>query len=206
VKRPIQKRKGYTLIEVLMALAILTAGAVGIMALQQAATRGNMEARQMTTATVVAQRWVERLRRDNLNWTAASNTHNVIALAGTSYLRNVTLPGNAPVWFVPTPPALSGEAASFDFYGQDTTDGGQMHYCTQLRLEWIYPGRAMRADVRVWWSRRAQGTDRNIGIGAADRYANCGAAVSPDTLTNDFNARMVYTTTVLRYTPLPRVR
>lgn len=192
---------GYTLIEVMMALAILTAGAVGIMALQQAATRGNMESRQMTTATVLAQRWIERLRRDSLNWTLRSRTHNPGALTGTTYLRTVASPGAPILWTVPTPPATGTDSASFDYYGNDTTVGSQMQYCTNIRLEWLYPGRAMRADVRVWWARRGDGVDRNIARG--DELAGCGAGLDPNSLTNDFRARMVYASTVLRYNPPP---
>ena len=92
-RRSVRRRAGYTLIEVMMALGVLTAGAVGLMAMTQASTRGNMEAREMTVATQLTQRWMERLRRDAMNWTASSRTLNPLQLANTTYLRTVPNPG-----------------------------------------------------------------------------------------------------------------
>lgn len=196
------RRAGYTIIEVMMAIGVLTAGAVGIMALIQASTRGNMEARQMSTGTMLASRWVERLRRDGLNWTRSTQVADPTLFNQTQYFDgNVPAAGTAPAWFVPVPDATSGETANFDYYGQDTTDPVQMRYCTNVRLEWLYLGNAVRADVRVWWLRNES------GIGAADatrtQLAQCAPGVAPDALTNDFRVRMAYASTIIRYTPMP---
>ena len=72
-----------------MAIGVLTAGAVGIMALVQASTRGNMEARQMTTGSQLASLWIGRLRRDALNWTRSSNVADPTLLNQTQYLQIV---------------------------------------------------------------------------------------------------------------------
>lgn len=197
-----KRRAGYTMIEVMMAIGVLTAGSVAIMAMIGAATRGNMEARQMTTANVVAQQWVERLRRDGLNWTRSSNTADPTLLSTTTYLSNVAAPGSAPLWFVPTPPATSGETANFDFYGNDLASPestGTPTYCTNVRLEWLYTGRVIRADVRVWWMRRAGGSGPVSGDAAA--LVGCAPGVDPNTLTGNRNVHMIYTSTIIRYTP-----
>ena len=136
-----RRERGYTLIEVMMAIGVLTAGAVGIMSLQSASTRGNMEARQMSTGAVLAQRWVERLRRDGLNWTQSNNTVSALLLARTTWLRTTPDPGAPVGWMVPADVPATGETANFDFYGNDTADGAEMRYCTNIRLEWLYPGR-----------------------------------------------------------------
>lgn len=197
-----RSRAGYTLIEVLMAIGVLAAGSVAIMAMHQAATRGNMEARQMTTGNQAAQRWIERLRRDALNWTQSNNTANPTLLVRTSYLRSVPSPGTAPLWFVPSPPATTGETANFDFYGRDlVSGGGAPYYCSNVRLEWIHPGQSMRADVRVWWVRRFGGSEALPTSTAA--LANCAPGLNPNTLTGDRRVRMVYATTVIRFTPPP---
>ena len=87
------------------------------------------------------------------------------------------------------------ELTSFDYYGNDSATS--MHYCTNVRLAWIYPGQAMRADVRVWWRRRA-----GASAPAADaQLSNCAAGMTPASLTADPRVRMVYTSTVLRYHP-----
>lgn len=199
--RPNRKRRaGYTLIEVMMAMGVLTAGAVGIMAMTQASTRGNLEAREMTTATQLTQRWVERLRRDALGWTIPSQVANRLLLASTTYMQNVPSPGAAAQWFVPAPPAASIDRANFDFYGRDTGTPAESYYCTNIRLEWLYAGRAIRADVRVWWLRRASGQQADA---ARVALAQCAPGLDPNLLTNDFRVRMVYASTVIRYTPMP---
>lgn len=199
-RRSLRARAAYTLIEVMMAIAVLSAGSVAIMAMLQAATRGNMEARQMTTANQIAQRWVERLRRDGLLWTQSSTIANPGLLTRTSYLRFVPAPGTAPAWFVPAPPAASGETANFDYYGRDlVAGGGAAYYCTNVRLEWLFPGQAMRADVRVWWVRRFGSSEALPANTAA--LADCAPGVDPNTLTGDRRLRMVHTSTVLRFTP-----
>jgi hypothetical protein len=181
----------------MMALGVLTAGSVAIMGMLQASTRGNMEARQMTTGNQLAQVWIERLRRDGLSWTTTplspTNAPQVAAtVATTTYLRQVPTAGAAEPWFVPVP-TTAGETANFDFYGADLTEEATPHYCTNVRLGWVFPGQAMRADVRIWWARRSNGT-------AAANVNGCQAA-NLNTLTTNPDVRMVYASTVIRYSP-----
>lgn len=194
---------GYTMIEVMMAVGVMTAGAVGIMAMTQAATRGNYEARQMTTASLLAQRWVERLRRDGVQWRRGATTADPTLLTDTQYLQEVPDPDTAPSWFVPVPAAGSGETANFDHYGNDLTTGVAPHYCTNIRLAWLYTGRAIRADVRVWYLRRSTGAGSDPDAEGRTELAGCAPGVDPNTLTGDFRLRSAYASTVIRYTPPP---
>lgn len=205
VRRRRARRAGYTMIEVMMAVGVLTAGAVGIMALQSAATRGNFEARQMTTGSQLAQRWVERLRRDGINWRASSTTGDPTILSQTTYLQHVTPAGTPPAWFIPVPDAASGESATFDHYGVDVTDPSTQtaHYCANIRLGWLYEGRAIRADVRVWWLRRSTGSQNDPDSAGRAMLANCAPGVDPNTLLNDWRVRAAHASTVIRYTPPP---
>lgn len=192
-----RSRAGYTLIEVMMAVAVLAAGAVGIMALQQATMRGNLEARQIATATHLAQTWIERLQRDSVGWSAGGPTvvFGPTILARTQYLNRVPARGAAPTWFVPVPPVAGTESASFDHWGRDTRVAAQMAYCTNVRLQWVYQTQAMRADVRVWWARTGPSAN-TTGL------AGCGGGLDPNTLTNRLSdVRFVYASTVLRWTP-----
>lgn len=196
-----KRRAGYTLIEVMMAMGVLTAGAVGIMAMVQASTRGNLEAREMTTANQIAQRWVERLRRDSLSWQRSTRVLDPTLLARTSYLQRVPNPGAPPAWFVPAPPVGSPDTANFDFYGRNTALAADSYYCSQVRLEWLYVGRAIRADVRVWWLRRAGGSQTDPTRAA---LAQCAPTMDPTLLgDNDWRVRMTFATTILRHTPMP---
>lgn len=183
-----------------MAIAVLTAGAVGIMAMNQATTRGNMEAREMTTGTIVAQRWVERLRRDGLNWTQGPTTTGPLLLARTQHLNLVPPVGAPSNWVTPTA-VPGGDLPAADFYGNDTGVPAEMHYCTNIRLEWILEGRAMRADVRVWWRRR--NTGRDTMSAASGALTSCAPGVAPNSLTGNFLVRSVYLSTTLRYNPMP---
>ena len=65
-RRLLQRRRrttgsvGYTMVEVMMALAILTIAASGIVAMQKATLVGNMKSRNLATASQVAQAWMSR--------------------------------------------------------------------------------------------------------------------------------------------------
>lgn len=194
-------RAGYTLIEVMMAVAVMTAGAVGIMALHQATMRGNLDARQVATATHLASTWVERLQRDAIGWSQGARpgttVPNPLMLVNTRYLNQVPALGVAPTWFVPGP-STATESSSFDHWGRDTIDAAQMEYCTNVRLQWVYVGQAMRADVRVWWARH-----NPSAVGGA-ALASCAAGTDPNTLTNRLrDVRFVYASTVIRWVPAP---
>ena len=80
-----RRRQGFTLVEVMVSLGIMTIGAMAVLAMQQQIIRGNMHARQLTTATQIAQNVIERLKIDSLSWTAAGLPPNT-----TIYLKNVT--------------------------------------------------------------------------------------------------------------------
>lgn len=178
-----RSRGGWTLVEVMMSMAILVAGGAGILALQQATTDGNLEARQMTTATTIARTWVERLKRDTLLWTAGGNGITFADLSRTLFLQAVPPPSTAPVWGTPVPPDLTVESYAFDYFGADALPSAPtVTYCAQDRLQWVSAGQTIRADVRVWWFRRGA---------PGMRWANCG--VGSETLIG--NATHVHTVT-----------
>ena len=61
-----RKARGSSVIEVLMAISVLTIGASGVVALQKVALSANRSARSMVVANEVARTWIERLRTDAL--------------------------------------------------------------------------------------------------------------------------------------------
>ncbi|MBW2460993.1 MAG: prepilin-type N-terminal cleavage/methylation domain-containing protein [Deltaproteobacteria bacterium] len=146
------KRAGYTLIEVMMAVAIMTVGSVGVLSLHQATTNGNRGAREMSTATDLVRLYLERVRRDALLWTEAGN------VTSTELLVNVpTAAAFTGDWFIPTPGI--GES-HFDYAGRDTMATDEMYFCTNMRASWIIAQEAIRVDTRVWWHRTASNTAR----------------------------------------------
>ena len=59
---PATRQRGFTLIEVLVALSIMSLGMIGILALQKAATSASVYSRRATEAAVLAEDRLEELR------------------------------------------------------------------------------------------------------------------------------------------------
>lgn len=190
---------GYTLVEIVMSMAVMTIGATGLMALQRAAAVSNIESRQMTQASSVLQLWTERLRSDALLWNTGGNGLASADLSATTYITNIPAPGTIALWTTPLPVAGSGESYAFDYLGNDTlNDSGNTSpavFCAQTRLQWFIPGQALRADVRVWWHRAS----RNHNAQLSDRrlFANCGLG-SENVMNNDRRLRFISTSTIIR--------
>ena len=197
--------RGYTLIEVLMALAVLGTGVTGIVSMMNGAIYSNRRAHEMTMATQLARRWQERLRTDALLWNSPSNRSVVSDLGrDTAYLCRVVgcAGGAASVnqWFVPTAPAGRTETAAFDAFGNDVPLGATtVRYCTNLRLNWLRAETAsrqglIRAEIRVWWFRE--------GATHLPEYDSCGQAGGLLTLGQDIQRLdFVYAATAVMGNP-----
>lgn len=143
------RARGYTMIEVMMALGLLAVGATGIIAMEKAAVLGNATARSVATATALAERWVERLRADAMLW---NTTTPLSDIGETRWLKNVTLtPG---IWTLPT--IVPGQASPYaDPLGADiilANDDAPVGYCTHVMYRQITP-KMINATVRVTWRR-----------------------------------------------------
>lgn len=192
-----RRREGFTLLEVMLAAGLIMFGAVGIMALQQAAIRGNREARQITTATEISLLWVERLQRQSVAWTA--NTMD--GPQNAPYLSAIANQPLSSGWFVPTLPAnaTQNETPGRDWAGLETTDTTQWRYCTVVQLTWLNSFTSMRADVLTWWPRDGMATDApfpNCGVGS-----NAAAIVAAIQQANS-PLHSVAASTVLRWNPV----
>lgn len=167
-------RRGYTVIEVMLAMAIFTIAAAGLISLQRVSTVGNMQAKEMATASRVARTWIDRLHVDSSRWNYPSPAfpNDASDIGDTIWLRNVTTTPN--VWFRP---ADSPEGtAAFDVLGNNLPVNGTdpAAYCANLRLAWMNPPNAnrrgdpesIRVEVRVHW-RRTRTFNVTGGIAAA---------------------------------------
>lgn len=194
-----KRQHGFTLIEVMMAMAVLVVGALGILSMQQAATRGNMTARQLSTASYANQVWLERLRRDALLW----NGRNRTDVIGTTYLNGLSAGDVA--FFTPGVGPLGNESAAFDYFGNEVAPAAGV-YCTHIALTWISnDGTLARATARTWWHRRGDGmVDTNF----ADRriFPDCGngaeAAVTGELASASPRVRAVQSSVLLRWNRL----
>jgi prepilin-type N-terminal cleavage/methylation domain-containing protein len=197
-----QRRQGFTLIEVMVSLGVMTIGAMAILALQQQSVRSNAHARQITIATQIAERWAERFKQDAQTWNAvglrvgAPNLQTV--LGGTTWLQQIIAQPNVFQTIGNTGNNISN---AFDYQGFDVPNTGNYYYCASFRPSWVYYGRAMRIDIRVWWARqnieRTSGAISNI---TAAPFAGCNdpLGVLDPGGTQYANYHVVYLPTVVR--------
>jgi prepilin-type N-terminal cleavage/methylation domain-containing protein len=187
--------RGYTVMEVMMSLAILGIGASGVVAVQKATLLANTSAKNLATANFIAESWMERLRVDALQWNDPAGVPDL--LSDTQWLR---LAQDVPVWVTPAT-ALPFGAADADVTGADNfvTDPGPPFaasaFCTHLRLTQFNTAtlpsfrKLIRAEVRVIWAR----------VGAP---LNCQTLNPDDTLLrNDYGA--VYLTSAVQQNTSP---
>jgi type IV pilus assembly protein PilV len=213
-RRRVRGRQGFTLIEVIVSLGVMTIGALGVIALQQHTIRSNTHARQLTLGMQLAQVWMERLKQDAHSWNEAGPPATV--LNNTAYL--IAIRDAVPNTFM-TIPASDGfihpngtanvvtGSRGFDFRGNDLVlqtgvDHPNLYYCAAFRPAWVYFGRAMRVDVRVWWPR--EGFDMGIFDNCTARHGDLDPSGVPTTAYNQNGVHVVYLSTVIRMTPVLR--
>jgi prepilin-type N-terminal cleavage/methylation domain-containing protein len=162
------RRRGYTVVEVIMAIAVLTLGAAGVISMQKATLIANMSARNLVTATDVAQGWIERLRVDALAWNEPGGT---LDLSQTQWLAVATTATS--VWFAPTANNLGSQpsgAPQADVMGADifVGDPSLPAFCPQIRLtrfadptntKFADLYRMIRIEVRVYWDKTGRPLD-----------------------------------------------
>jgi prepilin-type N-terminal cleavage/methylation domain-containing protein len=168
---------GFTLIEVMIAIGIMTVGSLGILSMHHAVTGANRSAHEMNTALAITERWIERIERDSLSWSEPGI--NSATLSGTTYLAPLSATTSSTGWFAPLP-ATTDESFAFDYFGDDGPNRGPTKYCTNVNLSWIRQGRSARVDVRTFWYRAGHmpgnATHPNWVSGSDFRTANCAAA------------------------------
>jgi len=157
--------RGYTAVEVLSALTLLSIGAAGVIGMQRVTLQGSEDARRFDIGGNIANEWLSRLQRDSAQWDKPNATDLVTNnLSATQFLKQVGTCGatwcNPPAQPFASPAGMTG---SFDIFGRDLAVGSTTAtYCAQYRLQWIAPmgntppfnpSALMRAEVRVFWSR-----------------------------------------------------
>ncbi len=159
--------RGYSIIEVMMALGILTAGTAGVVALQKVSLVGNTNARIADAARQVAGTWVERLKSDALQWNDPMGIPDIgetrwLKVAGTYNALNPPGPTN----WVLAPEIPNWSSPTADIHGADSFSGSSVAdgvFCTHLQiaravnkpltLGGLTHPIAVRALVRVAWRR-----------------------------------------------------
>lgn len=204
-----RKQQAFTLIEVMVALGVMTVGAMAIIALQQHSIRSNVHARELTIATSVAERWAERLKQDAHTWNRAADPNvpndDLAVLANTTWLRDIV--GVADFTAFQSIAASANASPAFTITGRDSLDAPneEIKYCVSYRLAWILFGQAMRAEIRVFWARPPLNAGDPIRDVTAD-FPGCDgphADLAPTMPLYDAY-HMVYMPTVIRMVPVER--
>jgi len=94
----VKKSDGFTLLEVMIALVILSVGLLGLAALQLVAIKGNSFSSEMTTATMIAQERAEMLKnRPYTDLDLVQGTHNAVGSSkGVQYAITWEVTDNTP--------------------------------------------------------------------------------------------------------------
>jgi len=207
-----KRRQGFTVIEVMIAIGVMMVGSMAIIGMQVQAQRQNQLARDSLTATQFAQTWVERFKLDALLWTqmAVPNGAPTVTqvLQNTSYLGPMFIAGTGTFKrLTGSPFSLHKSAATPQ--GYDLPGGSAYTYtdpfgntsaqafCADARVGWVYFGRAMRVDVRVFWPK--PGADIKTEFPQCDDSTE---QLHPTTGSKAHLYHTVYIPTVLRVTEL----
>jgi hypothetical protein len=146
--------RGYTVIELLMSLAVLAAGITSVIAMQKVTLASNSHAKNLALATHVAQSWLGVVNAESALWNESGN------FARTPFLMQANT--NAGNWFRPTYDAGEEFGAAFDALGNPLPAGqeGQARFCVDLRMVPLQgtTGSAglSRVEVRVVWPRESR--------------------------------------------------
>ncbi len=158
--------RGYTIVEVMMALAVLSIGASGVIAMQKVTLLGGVRARNLATGTAIASGWVERLKYDALQWRLTETSQNTIKNTFALYVVEDDFPqisSKEGIWVRAPSDKAADVSPMADVRGQDTFVAKDAAYCTQVRLTQMMPN-LIRAEVRVFWL-------RNKGTNQTSKYA-----------------------------------
>ena len=215
-----RSKAGYTLIEVMMGVALSMVGMIGITAMQTASVRSNQDAYETMTASNFARVWLERVKRDSILWSALVPNPNIFFAARANATGSYFSPTG--LWAPPQPLAGSPESSSANYHGVelgslDPHSGAvvrppDIYYCLHLRfgpvLQIDPTGSpvAMRADARVYWGRKASANDSNFSAMAPAQAgaAGCDAAPAVYQDTSIRPLRVYYLQTVVRWVrPFP---
>jgi prepilin-type N-terminal cleavage/methylation domain-containing protein len=150
-------RRGYTMVELMMAIALLSVSVLGIISLQKVTVVTNTHAKNLAMAQRIAQAVAGQFQLESTQW--------VTDLPSGGYLNA----NNA--WERPLYNTNRGFGGAFDALGNPLPEDSlaNARFCAHVRQSWLYPttmsvgGNAMlRAEIRVFWLRDgAQPADKD---------------------------------------------
>lgn len=149
------RRRGFTLIEILVAVIIIVIGLVGVMAMQIVAIQANATARDTSEATVLAEQFVTLLQQDATAWTEGNDLSQTVWLKGGI--------ANMDQWQVVTADEMVN-GMGVPRSALHGLEAGRARFCVAYRLRTAVPNEALSGFVRVYWQR----------LGDARAMVDCG--------------------------------
>jgi prepilin-type N-terminal cleavage/methylation domain-containing protein len=184
MNRPGKSQRGYTAVELMMAIGIFGIGVTGIIAMQKVTTVSNQHAKNLAIASHIAESWLDMLATDAVMWNRPSPGNAAPDIGQTTWLQSVKANANtANDWILPQYSGVFSFGPAFDALGNPidpaTAADGSIAFCSHLRLSWLYQPTAngnglIRAEVRVFWLRDGQGFAQNMCTAA--QVTNVGGA------------------------------
>ena len=194
-----RQRRGYTIVELMMSLAVLAIGVSGIISMQKVTLASNQHAKNLAIATHIGQAWLDALAGEAGQWVQGGNFTN------TTWLSNVA----SADWFRPGWDNERELGAAFNALGTPISDDAadaHAQFCVDLKLQWLHSdtvpetgGGLIRAQVRVFWRREGV-----VDLAGSAPLQPC--SVSAVNVTNADGLKLfhfVYLTSAIRQYTLP---
>ena len=90
------QKSGFTLLEVLVAITLLTLGLLGVANLTVGIIKGNSYSKNVTTATIVAQQQIDQAQRVGYTNVNSLVGGTAVSMGGTSFTRDTTVTDSSP--------------------------------------------------------------------------------------------------------------
>jgi prepilin-type N-terminal cleavage/methylation domain-containing protein len=185
-------RRGFTAVELMMALAIFSIGITGIVATEIVTARSNLHAKDLAVATQFARSWEERLAMDGILWGGP----NSWLLDNTTWLDGVVT--NNAEWVLP---AASGNFGPGAGARGEFVAAADAYFCAHIRLTRLIDRTGsglIRTEVRVFWPKGPAAWSNG------DPYCVAAANLTPIMALDDVETEwfhFVYNSSVVRETP-----
>lgn len=162
-----RRQRGYTAVELMLALGLFAVGVSGIIAMQKLTIVSNQHAKNLAIATKIAEAWLDQLAADATLWNSPTKPGELDDIGDTVWVENAS-GANDGVWKLPVWNDDLNFGRGFDALGAPLETADDARFCTHLRLTTLYSatggatgsGREtlagnglVRAEVRVFWLR-----------------------------------------------------
>jgi prepilin-type N-terminal cleavage/methylation domain-containing protein len=145
-----RRNAGYTMVELMMSLALFTVGILGVISMQKISIVSNAHAKNLAIAQRIAQTWSSQLQMDSTAWRTAFDGSGVLVAPTAVWERRLHKAGRV--------------GAAFDALGKPLSESelANARFCVHTRFSWLYNSTTVanngvvRAEIRVFWLRDGQ--------------------------------------------------